>query len=103
VLHSLSANTTPTLVGLVRGKQGLREGGSDRRPPADFLEGCPQITRGLMDMVRKIGIIALITAGVAILQRLVGWIARKIKPAQVVKASCCKLFAIAQIGKLYQK
>lgn len=40
-----------------------------------------QVGRGLADLLQKIGIIALITAGVAILQRLVGRITRRKRSA----------------------
>jgi hypothetical protein len=53
---------------------------------SDFAGGA-QLTRGLQDMAAKIGIIALITAGVAILQHGIGWITRRRQPDQALTQS----------------
>jgi hypothetical protein len=78
------------------------DGGIDRQPPAGQLAASPtgnfkggdtdgdfgggvQIARSLQDMASKIGIIALITACVAIFQRGFGWITRRRQPAQALR------------------
>jgi hypothetical protein len=92
-----------SLGGLQGGGQGIREGGVGRQPRAGDLATRPargfdggrdgdfgggfQMARGLQDLAVKIGIIALITAGVAILQRGISWITRKRPPVQVLNQS----------------